>query len=278
MKIKYTLIPFILGLLLLIPYGICQMAELKIIKNFTLIPTDTMYTIFGVISFLFMVCIFVLSFLSKDEPNNVQLGKSYVLGILSALISLFLICIGGVILLSVILFREYVYPIFQSFLLSILSILTGISFIMLSEGYFYGSNPFKKHSIIAIFPTLWVLDQLIICFISNTTTSNTRLHSLHIVELAALLLFLFNHARQFVPVEMKNSTKRLFAYGLIFIFISCIYNISVIILKFRDMPNYSSGYNINCIANLFLIIYISIILMNVYQKIYYPRAISRNNV
>ena len=239
---------------------------------------DTMYNIFGIITIIFIVCVLVVSFLSKDRPNNVQLGKSYVLGVLSAIISLLLICNGGSTLLLSIFFREYMSQIFTSYLLSILSILTGISFIMLSLGYFNGSNPFKKHRIISIFPTWWILALLVVCFVSNATTPNARLHSLHIVELAVLLLFLFNHARQFVPVEMKNSTKRLFGYGIIFIPISCIYNISVINLKFKGMPDYSSGYNTNCIINLLLIMYIFIVLIKMYQKIHCPHTTSSNNI
>jgi hypothetical protein len=149
----------------------------------------------------------------------------------------------------------------QPLIMSLLSFLSGISFLFIFLTNILKKNMFKKASFLVFGPAIWLCVKMI-AFLS---LSNNNPNIYDIILKSLLLLFFVYQTQIFISSTEKNVPKRLFIFGLPSILASLIHNLPEIIsgLYFNNMSNLNLTINI---TEIFCSIYILIVLLETQKQ------------
>ena len=263
MKLKYTWIPFIVSLLLLIPVRVYQVAVGKgNVFATSLTEENAFYLLFSLLC-VFVLLFITMSLLCKNVPQTVKFQKNILSGIFATALGIVMAYEGinelYLLFISVIEQKNAV----KTIILSSATILASFVFLILAFCQFYGKNIFLKAPVMALIPTVWAAIRLILIFMYHTSIASTATDMLDVLAVVFLLLFLFIQARMLAGMDGKNIPKRLFAFGMPAVLLILLYNVPILSLKAVGASNSVSGYGAFCIIDLLLAVYIVISLIEI---------------
>lgn len=242
----YNIKIFFIDILLINTGGISMKFRIPwiifIISLFTVVPTKLYSSIIQngfdkSIIFFFIVSLVFIAFListimCKDKILSFKSYKNPYIGVTSLILSSSFFFNA----VSYIIYESNSRSFFQSLAMFILSILSGITFILISLNYFLGKNMFTKAQFMIFSPVLW--------FIANTISflsiSDDTPDQYNVALNSFMLLFFLYHTQVFVTSIDRNIVKRLFAFGLPAITCSIIYCIPQIIYHLKNVETLAS--------------------------------------
>lgn len=270
---KHIIIVLIIGILTLVPFEICYVVNPVFVSSVTSLSVNNLLYISLFIFVLFIIAIFVGAFLSKNVPSNGNILPSLPISLVTTTIGVLAICSGGAAIMSVLLTSLSLLNLFKLTFLSIFSILAGITFIVTSICFFSGKNMFKRVPLICLIPSIWFIIRISRFLIQHVVTPINVLYICMIFEYIFMLLFIFNNAKQFVFLQDKGVVKNIFMFGAPAILFSLIYNLSIIYFKFSGIPDYTTGYSIECIIDLLISLYILLDMIYILKNEKYNRVV-----
>ena len=253
MRLKYTWIPFVLSLMVLIPMRFLQFAaQIAGVESF-LISRDFVYVLLGLVA-VFVLVIISMSLLSKNVPENIKIRKNIVSAVFATISGLLMVYSGGVALpVAFSGALEGSEPI-KIAVLGLLTLLAGVVFLLVAACYYSGRNFFEIMPVVTIIPAIWAGARLVYIYIDHTSSASTVEGTFDVLVFVFLVLFLLEHARMFSNVHEKNVIKRLFAFGLPAISMALFYYLPVLYFSLQNAEN----LNLNLVAR--YLVYISLAL------------------
>lgn len=110
-------------------------------------------------------------------------------------------------------------------ILSILCLLSAVTFIFMSISFFTCKNMFKNGQILIFFPVLWS-GMLMILFLS---LSDNNIDPYNVLLKACMLMFLLYQSQIFVTSTDRNTTRRIFMFGMPTILSLIMYNVPLVV-------------------------------------------------
>ncbi len=267
MKLKYTWIPFVVSLLLLIPVRVYQVTVGKgNAFGTSLMEENVFYLLFSLLC-VFVLLFITMSLLCKNVPETVKFQKNILSGIFATVLGIVMAYEGinelYLLFISIIEQKNAI----KTIILSATTILASFVFLILAFCQFYGKNIFLKVPVMALVPTVWAAIRLILIFMYNTSIASTAADMLDVLAVVFLLLFLFTQARMLAGMDGKNIPKRLFAFGMSAVLLILLYDVPILSLKAVGVSNSVSGYGTFCMIDLLLAAYIVISLIEITDAI-----------
>ncbi len=270
---KYTIIVLIIGILTLVPFEICYIVDPVFVSSVTSLSRSNLLYISLFTSIFFIVAAFIGTFLSKNVPSNGNILPNISISLVTTSIGLLAICSGGAAIVSALSTSLSLSTLFKLTFLSVFSILAGITFIVTSICFFSGKNIFKKVPLLCLIPSIWFIIRISLFLIQHVVTPINVLYICVIFEYIFMLLFVFNNAKQFIFLQDKGVVKNIFMFGIPAILFSLMYNLSIIYFKFSGVPDYTTGYSIDCIIDLLISLYILLDMIYILKNEKYNRVI-----
>ena len=264
MKLKYTWIPFLLSIIMVIPFRIYQLS-LSSGKIFSFDVNDN--TIIGIFIYtvmFFSIIIICMSLFSKELQFDIKIEKNVLVSI-----SLFLVG-ASAIAESLESFKEAFSGaqgnnMFGLLVLCILSAIASVVFFVLATGYFTGRDLFDKFPIMLIMPVVWLLYRLMISFIDARTVANNSVEMMGIITNAFLTLFVLYNAKMYIIDKNGAVVKKLFAFGLPSVAFALCYGIPNI-YKVLFLDRGDTGLVLSSVTYIVMSIYIILLLLDVTKK------------
>lgn len=249
MKLKAVWILFFVSLVTIVPFKLYS----------TIAKTGMEKSLgFSVIITAILIALELLVFFSKEDIRSFKSQKNFFTAICAAIISLCFLWSGISYLGD---HSNYDFKL-QPLIMFVLSVLSFITFIMVSLNFFIGKNMFKKAQVMVFFPALWFGVEMI-AFLS---ISNSSPDPYNVALKSFMVLFTFYHTQLFVTATDKNILKRLFAFGIPSIVLAIMYNIPVLIQAISDPQSLGMRTISSASMELILAIYITSILIGVYNQ------------
>ena len=270
---KYTIIVLIIGILTLVPFEICYIVDPVFVSSVTSLSRSNLLYISLFTSIFFIVAAFIGTFLSKNVPSNGNILPNISISLVTTSIGLLAICSGGAAIVSALSTSLSLSTLFKLTFLSVFSILAGITFIVTSICFFSWKNIFKKVPLLCLIPSIWFIIRISLFLIQHVVTPINVLYICVIFEYIFMLLFVFNNAKQFIFLQDKGVVKNIFMFGIPAILFSLMYNLSIIYFKFSGVPDYTTGYSIDCIIDLLISLYILLDMIYILKNEKYNRVI-----
>ncbi len=223
MKTKISWIVFILSLVTIIP--------VKIYSSINSLNWERTPMFAIIVAILLLMCGVPL-YMAKDLPELPQVRKSFLLGIISCLTAVAFLW-GAVACVTDIEAYDR-HPL----ILSILCLLSAVTFIFMSISFFTCKNMFKNGQILIFFPVLWS-GMLMILFLS---LSDNNIDPYNVLLKACMLMFLLYQSQIFVTSTDRNTTRRIFMFGMPTILSLIMYNVPLVVslVKNNSLSFYST--------------------------------------
>ena len=240
---------------------------LFLVSLFTIVPIKIysslmqnswyLHPVFISVVLVLMALLIVSIMLCKNFSEIINSKSNIGIGILSALLSICFVFCG------IYYFKDnsaYDFEL-QPLVMSLLSFLSGVSFMFIFLTNILKKNMFKKASFLVFGPVIWFCAKMIM-FLS---LSNNNPNIYDIILKSLLLLFFVYQTQIFISSTDKNIPKRLFIFGLPAILASLIHNVPEIIsgLYFKSISNLNLAINI---TEIFCAIYILVILLETQKQ------------
>lgn len=203
-----------------------------VISLFTIVPVKLYSTINNlgwernpifaiIILILFLLCGIPL-YVFKDVIEFPQLKKHFLLAIVSSFTALSFLwgTLARVIDTDVLNDNTNYFLI-----ISILCLLSAVTFVFIAISFFTGKNMFMKGQFFIFPPILWCGMSMI----SFLSASDNSVDPYNVLLKSCMLMFLLYQSQVFVTSTDKNTTRRLFMFGLPTVISVIMYNVPLII-------------------------------------------------
>ena len=238
-----------------------------IISMFILIPLKILFVfgswffmsslVFDIISMAVLVGIIGCVSFSTTRYKNIDVKKNYILSFLSILVAVgFFMCIPAYFNDT----SNYDFA-WQPLVMSLLSVLSFITFVILAITFFTGKNIINKLSFFLYCPVLWFALYMII-FMSIYTND---VNGYEVIAAALTSLFLVYYTQVFSTSSNLNIIKLMFIFGMPSVLFSVLNAISVI-HKMRTNENISAVTQSTFYTQIFLSLFIIFVLIDAYRQ------------
>lgn len=250
MKLKNIWIIFCVVLWALVPAKIySSLYPIEFIESST----------FLIIFILGTLAISVCAFISKFSIKNMSIQKNIILGIFAVLIALcFLWCVPAYFGDTV---TKYDHE-WQPILVSVLSILSCVSFALISITHFMGKNIIAKSPFFIYCPILWFGLKMILFLSMNINVTDPYV----ILSTGFLTLFMIYYTQIFATSTKANNIKLLFMLGLPAIPFLLSADIPVI-LKIFTQETFVESAVATALLEVLLVVYILFTLLEAHRQL-----------
>ena len=225
MKVKYSLIPFILATIATV--GLKLMSIFGLDGSGMFLGMNKMgitYAVIGVTLALFLVCVIINIFDRKTAPVY-PVKKNYVAGVFAVLAGTSVAASAITTLLNTSNDSEYYL---MTVVCAVLSIPAAIALILMSKVHFTGKSTVSGVSMLFIFPALWGCSELVSEFLVATKVSISASDMTPLFCYIFITLYYFSHSMIVSRIKGRNPVKACFIYGLPAVAISLSYGLYVI--------------------------------------------------
>lgn len=225
MKVKYSVIPFILAVIATI--GLKLMSVFGLDGSGMFLGMNKMgitYAVIGVTLALFLVCIIINIFDRKTAPVY-PLKKNYLAGVFAVFAGVSVAASAITTLLNTTNDSEYYL---MTVVCAAFSIPAAIALILMSKVHFTGKSTISGVSMLFIFPALWGCAELVSEFLVATKVSISASDMTPLFCYIFITLYYFSHSMIVSRIKGRNPVKACFIYGLPAVAISISYGFYVI--------------------------------------------------
>lgn len=225
MKVKYSVIPFILAVIATI--GLKLMSVFGLDGSGMFLGMNKMgitYAVIGVTLALFLVCIIINIFDRKTAPVY-PLKKNYLAGVFAVFAGVSVAASAITTLLNTTNDSEYYL---MTVVCAAFSIPAAIALILMSKVHFTGKSTISGVSMLFIFPALWGCAELVSEFLVATKVSISASDMTPLFCYIFITLYYFSHSMIVSRIKGRNPVKACFIYGLPAVAISLSYGLYVI--------------------------------------------------
>lgn len=225
MKVKYSVIPFILAVIATV--GLKLMSIFGLDGSGMFLGMNKMgitYAVIGVTLALFLVCVIINIFDRKTAPVY-PVKKNYLAGVFAVLAGVSVAGSSITTLLNTTNDSEYYL---MTVVCAALSIPAAIALILMSKVHFTGKSTVSGVSMLFIFPALWGCSELVSEFLVATKVSISASDMTPLFCYIFITLYYFSHSMIVSRIKGRNPVKACFIYGLPAVAISLSYGLYVI--------------------------------------------------
>ncbi len=225
MKVKYSVIPFILAVIATV--GLKLMSIFGLDGSGMFLGMNKMgitYAVIGVTLALFLVCVIINIFDRKTAPVY-PVKKNYVAGVFAVLAGTSVAASAITTILNTSNDSEYYL---MTVVCAALSIPAAIALILMSKVHFTGKSTVSGVSMLFIFPALWGCSELVSEFLVATKVSISASDMTPLFCYIFITLYYFSHSMIVSRIKGRNPVKACFIYGLPAVAISLSYGLYVI--------------------------------------------------
>lgn len=225
MKVKYSVIPFILAVIATI--GLKLMSIFGLDGSGMFLGMNKMgitYAVIGVTLALFLVCVIINIFDRKTAPVY-PLKKNYLAGVFAVFAGVSVAVSAITTLLNTTNDSEYYL---MTVVCAAFSIPAAIALILMSKVHFTGKSTISGVSMLFIFPALWGCAELVSEFLVATKVSISASDMTPLFCYIFITLYYFSHSMIVSRIKGRNPVKACFIYGLPAVAISLSYGLYVI--------------------------------------------------
>lgn len=225
MKVKYSVIPFILAVIATI--GLKLMSIFGLDGSGMFLGMNKMgitYAVIGVTLALFLVCVIINIFDRKTAPVY-PLKKNYLAGVFAVFAGVSVAASAITTLLNTTNDSEYYL---MTVVCAAFSIPAAIALILMSKVHFTGKSTISGVSMLFIFPALWGCAELVSEFLVATKVSISASDMTPLFCYIFITLYYFSHSMIVSRIKGRNPVKACFVYGLPAVAISLSYGLYVI--------------------------------------------------
>lgn len=225
MKVKYSVIPFILAVIATI--GLKLMSIFGLDGSGMFLGMNKMgiaYAVIGVTLALFLVCVIINIFDRKTAPVY-PLKKNYLAGVFAIFAGVSVAASAITTLLNTTNDSEYYL---MTVVCAAFSIPAAIALILMSKVHFTGKSTISGVSMLFIFPALWGCAELVSEFLVATKVSISASDMTPLFCYIFITLYYFSHSMIVSRIKGRNPVKACFIYGLPAVAISLSYGLYVI--------------------------------------------------
>lgn len=250
MKLKFSWIPFLVSL--------CSIVPLRIYFALSGNSWDSS-GIFGIIIAVLLGAIFLSVMMSETDVKILRPTRNIGLGIVSLLCTATFVWSGISYTLDPSLADTEQNPI----QMAILSILSAVTFAMMSISFFTGKNLFKKLQVAIFVPAVACAFSMI----SFLSISNSTVSPYDVLQKSLMVLFLFYQSEVFVTFSDRGVVKRIFSFGLPFIIASAMFSIPNLINQLKDGFDYKYTTVSNSVLSICLAVYAVYLLLECLSQV-----------
>lgn len=225
MKVKYSVIPFILAVIATV--GLKLMSIFGLDGSGMFLGMNKMgitYAVIGVTLALFLVCVIINIFDRKTAPVY-PVKKNYLAGFFAILSGASVAASSITTLLNTTNDSEYYL---MTIVCAAFSIPAAIALILMSKVHFTGKSTVSGVSMLFIFPALWGCSELVSEFLVATKVSISASDMTPLFCYIFITLYYFSHSMIVSRIKGRNPVKACFIYGLPAAAISLSYGLYVI--------------------------------------------------
>lgn len=225
MKVKYSVIPFILAVIATV--GLKLMSIFGLDGSGMFLGMNKMgitYAVIGVTLALFLVCVIINIFDRKTAPVY-PVKKNYIAGVFAVFAGASVAASAITTLLNTTNDSEYYL---MTVICAALSIPAAIALILMSKVHFTGKTTVSGVSMLFIFPALWGCAELVSEFLVATKVSISASDMTPLFCYIFITLYYFSHSMIVSRIKGRNPVKACFIYGLPAVAISLSYGLYVI--------------------------------------------------
>lgn len=225
MKVKYSVIPFILAVIATV--GLKLMSVFGLDGSGMFLGMNKMgitYAVIGVTLALFLVCVIINIFDRKTAPVY-PVKKNYIAGVFAVLAGISVAGSAITTLLNTTNDSEYYL---MTVVCAAFSIPAAIALILMSKVHFTGKSTVSGVSMLFIFPALWGCAELVSEFLVATKVSISASDMTPLFCYIFIILYYFSHSMIVSRIKGRNPVKACFIYGLPAVAISLSYGLYVI--------------------------------------------------
>ena len=225
MKVKYSVIPFILAVIATV--GLKFMSIFGLDGSGMFLGMNKMgitYAVIGVTLALFLLCVIINIFDRKTAPVY-PVKKNYVAGIFAILAGISVAGSSITTLMNTSNDSEYYL---MTVICAALSIPAAFALVLMSKVHFTGKTTVSGVSMLFIFPALWGCAELVSEFLVATKVSISASDMTPLFCYIFITLYYFSHSMIVSRIKGRNPVKACFIYGLPAVAIALSYGLYVI--------------------------------------------------
>ena len=209
MKIRKTLIVFLLGALIALPLKIYQLLTSVDYSTGFFTSEGALNIILPVVLVVFVIGCFVMSYTSRQYPQYSPNVKCVPLGIISAVTAL---AIGWNSASDLLDQENAAFEGTIGLIYSCIGLICVLAFLFPAVSFFMGNNLIESRPVIMMLPVFWMGMRMVLTFLEFTTKANINENIYDLLMMVFMLLFLLAAAK-FLSGSAGNSSKLLFAGG-----------------------------------------------------------------
>lgn len=225
MKVKYSLIPFILATIATV--GLKLMSIFGLDGSGMFLGMNKMgitYAVIGATLALFLVCV-IINILDRKTAPVYPVKKNFVAGALAVLAGISVAASSITTMLNTTNDSEYYL---MTVVCAAFSVPAAIALILMSKVHFTGKSTVSGVSMLFIFPALWGCAELVSEFLVATKVSISASDMTPLFCYIFITLYYFSHSMIVSRIKGRNPVKACFIYGLPAAAISLSYGLYVI--------------------------------------------------
>ena len=238
MKVKYSLIPFILATIATV--GLKLMSIFGLDGSGMFLGMNKMgitYAVIGVTLALFLVCV-MINILDRTTAPVYPVKKNFVAGAFAVLAGISVAASSITTLLNTTNDSEYYL---MTVVCAAFSVPAAIALILMSKVHFTGKSTVSGVSMLFIFPALWGCSELVSEFLVATKVSISASDMTPLFCYIFITLYYFSHSMIVSRIKGRNPVKACFIYGLPAVAISLSYGLYVIFTAMIESTLASQG-------------------------------------
>lgn len=238
MKVKYSLIPFILATIATV--GLKLMSIFGLDGSGMFLGMNKMgitYAVIGVTLALFLVCV-IINILDRKTAPVYPVKKNFVAGAFAVLAGISVAASSITTMLNTTNDSEYYL---MTVVCAAFSVPAAIALILMSKVHFTGKSTVSGVSMLFIFPALWGCAELVSEFLVATKVSISASDMTPLFCYIFITLYYFSHSMIVSRIKGRNPVKACFIYGLPAVAISLSYGLYVIFTSMIESTLASQG-------------------------------------
>ena len=238
MKVKYSLIPFILATIATV--GLKLMSIFGLDGSGMFLGMNKMgitYAVIGVTLALFLVCV-IINILDRKTAPVYPVKKNFVAGAFAVLAGISVAVSSITTLLNTTNDSEYYL---MTVVCAAFSVPAAIALVLMSKVHFTGKSTVSGVSMLFIFPALWGCSELVSEFLVATKVSISASDMTPLFCYIFITLYYFSHSMIVSRIKGRNPVKACFIYGLPAVAISLSYGLYVIFTAMIESTLASQG-------------------------------------
>lgn len=238
MKVKYSLIPFILATIATV--GLKLMGIFGLDGSGMFLGMNKMgitYAVIGVTLALFLVCV-IINIIDRKTAPVYPVKKNFVAGAFAVIAGISVAASSITTLLNTTNDSEYYL---MTVVCAAFSVPAAIALILMSKVHFTGKSTVSGVSMLFIFPALWGCAELVSEFLVATKVSISASDMTPLFCYIFITLYYFSHSMIVSRIKGRNPVKACFIYGLPAVAISLSYGLYVIFTAMIESTLASQG-------------------------------------